>query len=175
MATISERQDLIEKTGRYYPLLVFAEGGTTNNTAMLKLKKGAFIAEKRCKPIVMNWAVTSVHPAYDTIEVLVLAILQLSWSCMMCRITEMPDFEPNEYLFENFKDKGKDRWEIYAWAVRDAMCKAGNLEPCDQTLKEKLVYEGYMQMKPKVLSPFMEKPTTEAFNAESPLLKDQLL
>jgi hypothetical protein len=42
---------------------------------------------------------------------------------MKCRITEMPDFEPNEYLFETHMDKGNDRWEIYAWAVRDIMLK----------------------------------------------------
>jgi hypothetical protein len=57
------------------PLLVFAEGGTTNNSALLKFKKGAFVSEKRCKPIIMDWHVGTVHPAYDTIEVLVLAIL----------------------------------------------------------------------------------------------------
>ena len=137
-------------------MLVFVEGGTTNNSALLKFKKGAFIAEKRVKPIILDWKVGSVHPAYDTIEVLVLAILQLSWSCMKCNIKEMPDFDPNDYLFETFKDKGKDRWEIYAWAVRDVMLKAGNLEPCDMSFKEKMKYEAYMQMDPKVSSPFIE-------------------
>lgn len=44
---------------------------------------------------------------------------------MNCKIIELPDFEPNEYLYENFKDKGNEKWEIYAWAVRDIMCKAG--------------------------------------------------
>jgi 1-acyl-sn-glycerol-3-phosphate acyltransferase len=73
--TIIERQDLIEKTGAYNPLLVFPEGGTTNNSALLKFKKGAFIGERRCKPLLVKWEVGSVHPAYDTIEVLVLAIL----------------------------------------------------------------------------------------------------
>jgi hypothetical protein len=35
----------------------------------------------------------------------------------------MAPFLPNEYLFETHKDKGKDKWEIFAWAVRDAMAK----------------------------------------------------
>lgn len=73
--TIAERQDLIEKTGDYNPLLVFVEGATTNNTALLKFKRGAFISEKRVKPVLVNWKVNTCHPAYDTIEVLVLAIL----------------------------------------------------------------------------------------------------
>jgi hypothetical protein len=144
LKTIQDRQEIIEQTGNYNPLLVFAEGGTTNNSAILKFRKGAFIAEKKVKPLTMHWSVGSVHPAYDTIEVLVLAILQLSWSCMKCRIVEMPDFEPNEYLFETHKDKGQERWEIYAWALRDAMMKANSLEACDMTLRQKMQYEGYM-------------------------------
>lgn len=98
--SIGDRQKITEETGDFNPLLVFAEGGTTNNTALLKFKKGAFVAEKRVKPILLDYEVGSMHPAYDIIEVLVLAILQLSWSCMKCTITEMPDFEPTEYLFE---------------------------------------------------------------------------
>ena len=75
LATIVNRQKLIEETGEYQPLLVFAEGGTTNNSAIMKFKKGAFIAEKRVKPLVLDYAISSIHPAYDIIEVLALAIL----------------------------------------------------------------------------------------------------
>ena len=75
LQTIIDRQDLIEKTGKFAPLLVFAEGGTTNNTAIMKFKKGAFIAEKRCKPVLLDYKVGTVHPAYDIIELLALVIL----------------------------------------------------------------------------------------------------
>lgn len=37
----------------------------------------------------------------------------------------MPDFKPNKYLLETHKDKGKDEWEIFAWAVRDVMARVG--------------------------------------------------
>jgi hypothetical protein len=30
-------------------------------------------------------------------------------------------------LFEKHSDKGYERWEIYAWAIREIMSKAGNL------------------------------------------------
>jgi 1-acyl-sn-glycerol-3-phosphate acyltransferase len=158
---IKERQQLIEDTGEFNPLLVFAEGATTNNTALLKFKRGAFVAEKRCKPLLMDWEVASIHPAFDTIEVMVLAIMQWSWGCMKVKIKEFPDFEPNEYMFEKYKDKGKERWEIYAWVLRDMMCKAGNLQPCDMSIKAKLQYEGHMQMNKKFKSPFMDQDTGE--------------
>ena len=38
----------------------------------------------------------------------------------------MADFKPNDYLLEKHADKGEEDWEIFAWAVRDAMAKQGN-------------------------------------------------
>jgi hypothetical protein len=55
--------------------LIFAEGGTTNNSALLKFKKGAFVSEAKIKPILLDYKVGSIHPAYDIIEILPLAIL----------------------------------------------------------------------------------------------------
>ena len=62
----------------------------------------------------------------------------------------MPPFYPNDYLFEKHADKGKEKWEIYAWAVRDIMCKVGGFETNDQHYIEKIRYEtllGYRQEK----------------------------
>jgi hypothetical protein len=43
----------------------------------------------------------------------------------------LPDFIPNDYLFETHKDKGTEKWEIYAWAVRDIMSKTSGLKKLD--------------------------------------------
>lgn len=53
----------------------------------------------------------------------------------------MPKFIPNDYLFEAHKDKGKEKWEIYAWAVRHAMARAGGFGFDDSPLRDKLIYE----------------------------------
>ena len=110
----------------------------------MKFKKGAFISERRCQPLILKYKFGTVSPAYDIIEFMALVIIQLSWSCITCNVIELPEFEPNEYLFETFKDKGKERWEIYAWAVREIMKEAGDLQDCTIPLREKMVYEGYM-------------------------------
>lgn len=153
---------------------MFPEGGTTNGTSLLKFKKGAFSAEKRVTPIIQLYDTDgSVSIAYDIIEVLVLAILQLSWCGYYCKIIRLPDFEPNEYLFETHFDKGQDRWEIFAWAVRDAMQKAGKFQLSDMPLREKLVYEKYMQMHPKVKSPYYQPEDTQAsVNGDQQHLKE---
>ena len=65
----------------------------------------------------------------------------------------LPDFQPNEYLFENFADKGGERWEIYSWALREIMLKTGDMKPCDIPLRHKMIYEAYMQMQPDAPDP----------------------
>ena len=59
-------------------------------------------------------------------------------------LTILPDFEPNEYLFETHGNKGKERWEIFAWAVRDIMQKNGEFGICDMSLREKDDYYKFM-------------------------------
>ena len=118
----------------------------------MKFKKGAFFAEKTVRPTFLKYNYSQLSPAFDVMEFLPLIILTLSWNLFTCTVHSMPDFHPNEYLFETHSDKGDSRWEIYAWAVRDAMCKAGGFKECDDTYKQKEMYENYMQCKPG--SPF---------------------
>jgi hypothetical protein len=51
-------------------------------------------------------------------------------------------------LFETHKDKGKERWEIYAWAVRDIIRSQGGFEECNLSFKYKREYEAYMRKYP---------------------------
>ena len=53
----------------------------------------------------------------------------------------LPKFIPNDYLYEQHKDKGGEKWEIYAWAVRHAMARAYGFGFDESTLREKLIYE----------------------------------
>jgi hypothetical protein len=153
---------LIEETGKYTTLLVFPEGGTTNGSGLIKFKKGAFWGEKAVKPVMLKYSLDgSVIPAYDTIPVLPLVILQLSWSCLGCEVIELPEFHPTDHMFEIHADKGKERWEVYAWATRDLMAKAGGFELCDIPLREKVVYEEFMQMNPKYKSYLPEPKVSE--------------
>jgi 1-acyl-sn-glycerol-3-phosphate acyltransferase len=92
LAAIRDRQELIEQTGQYAPFLIFAEGGTTNGSCVLSLKKGAFFAEKTIRPMYLSYRASTIHPAFDVMEFLPLTILQMSWTCYKCDVTVMPDF-----------------------------------------------------------------------------------
>lgn len=146
LKVIKDRQDKIEDSEHYNPLLLFPEGGTTNGRQLMKFRKGAFFSEKTVKPIFIKYLNSTLSVAFDTIEFLPLAILMLSWGCTTCNVTIMPDFKPNDHLFQKHADKGEERWQVYAWAVRDAISKAGKFELCESKFREKLAYEKYMQM-----------------------------
>lgn len=68
----------------------------------------------------------------------------MSSSWMMCEVNRLPDFEPNEYLFKTHADKGKERWEIYAWAIREIMAKEGGFELSDSVVKDRTPYYYYL-------------------------------
>lgn len=73
----------------------------------------------------MKYKYSTVSPAYDILDFVPLVILNLCFFCYSCELTILPDFRPNNYLFETHKNKGEERWEIYAWALRDVMAKSG--------------------------------------------------
>lgn len=56
---IIERQSIIEKDDSYPPMLIFAEGGVTNNMGVITFKKGPFFSEKVVTPIFMKFDLNS--------------------------------------------------------------------------------------------------------------------
>ena len=135
---ISDRQDEIEKTGKYNPLLVFPEGCTTNGSSLLKFKKGAFSSLKRVTPIVMIYDLgTSVSVAFDIMEVVPLSILNLSWAGMRCKIIKLPDIYPTEFMYTRKEAQGLEKWEAFAEVVREVMSKASGLPKSDLTFPQK--------------------------------------
>lgn len=134
---------------------MFPEGGTSNGKYLIAFKKGAFVSERCVKPIVLDYRAGTLSPAWDIVPFFPLAVMQLSlFISGKCNVIELPPFKPNEWLFQNHADKGKDRWEIYAWAVRQVMAKAGNFELNNQAYREKLRYEAIMGQRemPKIVS-----------------------
>ena len=71
-----------------------------------------------------------VTPDY-TISALPLIIFCLSSYCMKVTVNIMPPFQPNDWLFKNHEKCESHRettlrWEIFAWAVRDSIIRAGD-------------------------------------------------
>lgn len=138
---IGERQQIIEHLGEYPPICIFPEGGTSNGSYLMQFKRGAFASLRAVKPVVLKYKWCNLSPAWDIVPFLPLAIMQFCLFDFKCDVIELPEFVPNDYLFETHADKGADKWEIYAWAIRDAMSKAGELEMNDEPFRDKMHYE----------------------------------
>lgn len=52
----------------------------------------------------------------------------------------LPPFQPNEHLFEKYAEKGKERWQVYAWCLRDVMAEAGGFKVTEVPNRAKLAY-----------------------------------
>ena len=59
----------------------------------------------------------------------------------------MPVFKPNDYLFTEHKDKGTQKWEIYAWAVREAIAKRSKQTLDNRPIRDKMAYEKFIEMR----------------------------
>lgn len=140
-------------TGKYPPICIFPEGGTSNGHYLLPFKRGAFASLRAVKPIVLKYSYGTVSPAWDVIPFMPLVIMMLSLFDFKCEVIELPTFTPNDYLFQNHANKGKENHEIYAWAIREIMSNAGDIQKNDAAYRDKLHYEtilGFRRNVPEV-------------------------
>ena len=81
------------------------------------------MGETTIRPVYLKYGHSYFSAAYDVLEMFNLILLTLCSvnNNLTCEVGVLPDFQPNEYLFTTFADKGPERWQIYAWAVRDVI------------------------------------------------------
>lgn len=113
------------------PLAIFAEGCTTNGQHLLSFRRGGLQGLKAVYPAYLKYNASVIKPTIECVDMMALLIMQFSYGIYTCQVNSMPVFEPNDYLFETHKDKGEEKWQIYAWALRDAMSKSSGLPPHD--------------------------------------------
>ncbi|GAB0494580.1 hypothetical protein MMPV_005874 [Pyropia vietnamensis] len=75
-------------------ILLFPEGTTSNNCALLRFRTGAFIHGAPVKPVVLQWGVYDVDPAYVKISKTALLRL-LCEPRLYLRVTRMPLYRPS--------------------------------------------------------------------------------
>ena len=140
------RTELIETKGEFPPLVIFPEGTTTNNTTLVKFRGGAFKDMRSVQPVTLKYKHGMVHPAIEAIdEGFMVFLLCCTITPVFVELKQLPVFKPNDYLFETHADKGEEKWEIFAWACRDLMCKVGGYGRSEIAWRDKIkVYQYYM-------------------------------
>jgi len=108
------------------PLLSYVEGANDNLTTLLKFRRGAFEAELPVRPTFLTYSKCgNITPTYDVMQFLVLFVfLASSLTIYHARLNILPPFIPNEYMYTHCAGKeGDERWNAFAYATRDMMCK----------------------------------------------------
>lgn len=125
----------------------------------MPFKESPFFAETTVVPVILkyNYYDCLMHPPTDQLTPWQIAVLNWSswyWNHCNLRITVkfFPPFQPNEYLFENHKDRGDERWKIFGWAVQDAMIGFGRFlqEPDNKGHEERERLLSYLEGKSSV-------------------------
>ena len=123
------------------PFMIFPEGTTSSGRHLLPFKRGAFNSLLPVKP-------TIIHPnLYENFQLGVGSsdvgcnyLISLSKLFNKVEYFELPIITPNEYLYENFKNLGKDKWEIYANVSREIMCELGGFQKSEFGLRDSFRY-----------------------------------
>lgn len=108
----------------------------------MPFKKGAFYAEKTVLPVVLKYTYEGFSTDFALFDPLALLMMTLSWiwGGLKCELLILPEFQPNDFMYEKFADKGKERWEAFSWCLRDTMSKTSGLKTSDMPNRGKFAY-----------------------------------
>ena len=138
---------IMDRQNKYYtgkpstPFMIFPEGTTNSGRHLLPFKKGAFNALLPLKPtIILPNLYPNFHLAVGSSDVGCNYLRSLSNLYNKVEYYELPVLKPNDYMYQNFGNLGKEKWEIYAEVAREIMCKLGGFEKHEFGIKDSFRY-----------------------------------
>jgi hypothetical protein len=139
MSMMADRQKLSEKN-IYPPLIMNVEGGTTNGTALIKFKKGAFAGLNSVQPVVIKYDKSLI--SIEQCVVPLFSHLLICGTNPFCRVKvrQFPTFRPNEYFWKHHQKEGEEQWQTYARVIRHIMAKHGGFAESDMEIEDKFAY-----------------------------------
>ena len=136
-----ERQKTLMEGKPEIPFMIFPEGTTTSSRHLLRFKKGAFAALLPIKPAVLHPNLNSnYHIGVGSTDVGFNYLRSLCELYFKMEYIELPIITPNEYMYTNFSNYGKEKWEIYAEVAREIMCNLGDFKKSDFGIKDSFRY-----------------------------------
>lgn len=153
---------------------MFPESVCNNGLYLSKFRRGAFNAERAVQPLVSTYDWDTVHPGYDCINgVHQFPLFFTQFSFNKITMDVYPIFQPNEYLFTEYRKQipgGEklERWEVYAHAVRDFMSEVGGFGLNDQPIRDRISYQNYMFKKTNDVTLADRDPTLTFYYPHDP-------
>lgn len=158
---IEERQNLISKKEIKNKLLIFPEGTGTNNTGLIKFKKGPFGGLYPVKPyaILVHDSISKVTDkkkstdqfslgagVMSSLTHVVLSLCYLYFDDFV--VVNLPVITPTEFMFQNYSHLGKEKSDIYMEVSRRIMAEVIDFPLLDnETYEKKLEYLCYVKGK----------------------------
>ena len=88
------------------------------------------------RPMILKYQSNLLMPNNAGIgELSMMTFLWCSFSPVLCEVTFLPVFTPNDHLFANMK-AGQEKWEVYAQAVREVMCEFSGFPMNEHTYQD---------------------------------------
>lgn len=80
-------------------------------------------------------------------NIAVIGLLTMCWTRNDLKTTVhiLPTFKPTEYMYKTFANKGVERWQVYGWALRDALSKQSGMPTSELPQRAKQAYKQYMK------------------------------
>ena len=137
---IAKRQEDCEN-GLYPPLIINAEGGTTNGRHLIHFKKGGFFALRSVQPVIVEYNTEGMEMENCMMPIHGHIVLSAVTSTVKkITVVKLPTFKPNEYFFNKFARQGEEKWETYARVIREIMSDNSHLQLSDKTIEDKFEY-----------------------------------
>ena len=150
---INTRQEEIMKGEITNKMCIFPEGTGTNNSGLNQFKKGAFKLLNPCKPyvfLVMQNGKAEYHKSRADTFSIAAGIMSMSLHVVLSfcylyfdefSVLDLPVVTPNEFMYNNYSNLGKDNAEIYMNVCRLIMSEVSGLPTHnDESFETKLKY-----------------------------------
>ena len=121
----------------FTPIMIFPEGTTTSNRHILKFKRGAFASLLPIKPMMVKGNFNNnFHIGCGNSDVFINYLRGYTKLFSYVEYIELPIMKPTDFMYEKYKDLGKEKWEIFAEVAREIYCEIGGFQKSDMTLKD---------------------------------------
>ena len=138
---LMKRQNEFYEGKNFYKLLIFPEGTTTNNRYLRSFKKGAFAALLPLKPMIMKISFDGpCHLCCGVTHLFFHVMRSFCYFTNKLYYSELPIIKPTEYMFEHYKNLGKEKWEIYMNVVYHIYLEIGKFKEANIGLRDKNDY-----------------------------------
>ena len=132
-----QRQKSFYEGNLYTPIVIFPEGTCSCCRNILRFKKGAFYALLPVKPMIIKINQrSSFHLSVGASNVVLHYFKNLCHFINSIDYTILPTVRPVNYLFEHYKNLGKEKWQIYANVVRKIYSEVGGFVEVNMGLRD---------------------------------------